>query len=74
MAKKKKEEYGTLKDSLNEDLLKQLQSKKADLKQQAEQREEEEKQRRIKEKKRREANKSFEELLDESNMDWSKFK
>jgi len=73
--KQKQEQEGTLKDALGEDMLEKLRSKKSDLKKQEEQREEEEKQRRIEERKRREANKSFEELLNESDLDdWEKFK
>lgn len=72
--KRKQEEEGTLKDLLQDDLVKQLQSKKADLKKQEEQRKEEEKQKRVEERKKREANKSFEELLNESELDWKSFK
>lgn len=71
---KKKQESGSLGDHLNADVLSKLQSKKTELKQQSVKREEEEKQRRIEERKRREANKSFEELLNESDMDWKSFK
>ena len=71
---KKKQEAGTLGDQLNEDLLSKLQSKKTELKQQEADREESERLRRIEERKRREANKSFEELLNESELDWKSFK
>lgn len=76
MSKKRQrqEEEGTLKDLLQDDLVKQLQSKKADLKKEEEKRKEEEKQKRIEERKQREANKSFEELLNDSNLDWKSFK
>ncbi len=72
--RQRQEEEGTLKDLLQDDLVKQLQSKKADLKKQEEERKEEEKQKRIEERKQREANKSFEELLNDSNLDWKSFK
>ncbi|WP_281975706.1 YqkE family protein [Halobacillus litoralis] len=71
---KKKQESGSLGDQLNADVLSKLKSKKTELKQQADEREEQEKQRRIEERKRREANKSFEELLEESELDWKSFK
>ncbi|WP_406944359.1 YqkE family protein [Halobacillus sp. SY10] len=71
---KKKTQPGSLGDQLNADVLSKLKSKKTDLKQQAVEREEQEKQRRIEERKRAEANKSFEELLNESELDWKSFK
>ena len=71
---KKKTQPGSLGDQLNADVLSKLNSKKTELKQQAVEREEQEKQRRIEERKRAEANKSFEELLNESELDWKSFK
>ncbi|RDY70813.1 DUF3886 domain-containing protein [Halobacillus trueperi] len=71
---KKKTQPGSLGDQLNADVLSKLKSKKTELKQQAVEREEQEKQRRIEERKRAEANKSFEELLNESELDWKSFK
>ncbi|MBA2173706.1 YqkE family protein [Halobacillus locisalis] len=71
---KKKQEAGTLGDQLNADLLSKLQSKKTELKKQEADREESERLQRIEERKRREANKSFEELLNESELDWKSFK
>ncbi|MFG6148618.1 YqkE family protein [Halobacillus sp. B23F22_1] len=65
---------GSLANQLNEDLLKQLQEKKSTLKQQEKEREEIERQKKAKERKKREANKSFEELLNESELDWKKYK
>ncbi|MYL32656.1 DUF3886 domain-containing protein [Pontibacillus yanchengensis] len=67
--KKQQEQDGTLKDLLNEDMLEQLRSKKSNLKKQEKDRQEEEQRRKAEERKRREANKSFEELLNESNLD-----
>ncbi|MCA0970184.1 YqkE family protein [Halobacillus litoralis] len=74
MSKKKKQQEGTLGSQLNEDLLAKLQSKKSELKEQQVEREEQEREKRIEERKRREANKSFEELLNESDLDWKSFK
>ncbi|CDQ17848.1 Protein of unknown function [Halobacillus karajensis] len=71
---RKKTQPGSLGDQLNADMLLKLKSKKTELKQQAEKREEQEKKHRIEERKRREANKSFEELLNESDLDWKSFK
>lgn len=71
---KKREEQPVLKDWLDQDLVKQLQSKKKELKDQAERQEEEEKKKRLEEKRKKEANKSFEELLNDSNLDWKSFK
>lgn len=71
---KKKTQPGSLGDQLNADVLSKLNSKKTELKQQAVEREEQQKQRRIEERKRAEANKSFEELLNESELDWKSFK
>ncbi|MBH0229779.1 YqkE family protein [Halobacillus yeomjeoni] len=71
---KKKQEQGSLGDHLNADVLKKLRSKKSELKEQEEVRQEEERKRRLEEKKRKEANKSFEELLNESDLDWKSYK
>ena len=71
---KKKQQPGSLGDQLNSDVLSKLKSKQTELKKQAVEREEQEKKRRIEERKRREANKSFEELLNESELDWKSFK
>lgn len=74
MSKKKKHQEGTLGAQLNDELFSQLQSKKTELKQQEEERKEAERKERIEERKRREKNKSFEELLNESDLDWKSFK
>ncbi|TGB04399.1 YqkE family protein [Halobacillus salinus] len=74
MSKNKKQQEGTLGAQLNEELLSKLQSKKTELKEQEEKRQEKERLERIKERKRQEENKSFEELLKESDLDWKSFK
>lgn len=55
-------------DALNEDVLKRLQEAKKELSQAEDQAEQARKERVIQEKKEREANKSFAELLEESDM------
>ncbi|MBM7552384.1 DUF3886 domain-containing protein [Thalassobacillus pellis] len=65
---------GSLKDRLNPDLWNQLQSKKTEWKQAEKEQQEKERQRLVRERKEREANKSFEELLEESDIDWKKYK
>ncbi|MCD7033276.1 YqkE family protein [Metabacillus sp. GX 13764] len=74
MKPKKQEKETILKDYLNQDLLKKLQSMKTDLKTEEAQKEEAARQAKLKELKEREKNKSFEELLNESDMNWKKFK
>ncbi|MCA1009588.1 YqkE family protein [Halobacillus halophilus] len=71
---KKEEREGTLSKQLNEDVLAKLRSKKSELKQSEAERLEQEKQKRLEERKKKEANKSFEELLNESELDWKTFK
>ncbi|UOQ42636.1 YqkE family protein [Halobacillus salinarum] len=71
---KNKNNHGNLKDQLNKDVLEQLQSKKSQLKAHQEELAEKERKRRLEEKRQREANKSFEELLNESDLDWKSFK
>ncbi|KGX85992.1 YqkE family protein [Pontibacillus litoralis] len=74
MNKGKERENGTLKDWLQDDVVKQLQAKKSALKQQEKEREEAQERRQAEKRKRREANKSFEELLNDSDLDWKSFK
>lgn len=75
MSKKKKQEVElTLKNSINQDLFEQLKQKKAELEKVESVKKEEERLRKIEDKKKREKNKSFEELLNESNMDWKNYK
>ncbi|WP_062356105.1 YqkE family protein [Bacillus kwashiorkori] len=64
----------TLKDLLDVELMKQLQEKKQEMKTVEEEKKRREEEKKSAERKRREKNKSFEELLDESNLDWTKFK
>jgi hypothetical protein len=70
----KKQDELTIKDSLNSDIFKQLHDKKKELEKAEVERIEKEKLKKLEEKRIREKNKSFEELLNESNMNWEKFK
>ncbi|WP_112181243.1 MULTISPECIES: YqkE family protein [Paraliobacillus] len=70
----KNEEINNLKDRLDPALLKALQSKKESLKQVEADKVEKIRKQQIAERKEREANKSFEELLGESDLNWKKFK
>ncbi|SDL64259.1 YqkE family protein [Sediminibacillus halophilus] len=72
--KRLNDDIHSLKDRLNPDLVQQLSSKKKQLKSEEKARQEQEKQRKIKERQRKEANKSFEELLNDSELDWHQFK
>ncbi|GAA5415433.1 hypothetical protein Pryu01_00457 [Paraliobacillus ryukyuensis] len=60
--------------NLNQDVLEALQKKKQHLKEEVRKEEEVRKKQRVEERKRREANKSFAELFEESELDWKKFK
>ena len=71
---KKEQREGSLSEQLNEDVLTRLRLKKTELKQSEAERLEQEKQKRLEERKKKEANKSFEELLNESELDWKTFK
>jgi len=64
----------TLKDSLNADLLAKLQETKKSLVDQEHQQMEIEKQKKEDARKLREKNKSFEELFEESSMNWQEYK
>lgn len=64
----------TLKDTLNAGILAQLKEKQKKLKGEEEAEKAAAEQRQREERRRREKNKSFEELLNESSMDWKKFK
>ncbi|MCC5800319.1 YqkE family protein [Rossellomorea vietnamensis] len=75
MSKKKKQEAElTLKNSINGDIFEQLKQKKAELEKVESVKKEEERLRKMEEKKQLEKNKSFEELLNESNMNWKNYK
>ncbi|PWW30443.1 uncharacterized protein DUF3886 [Cytobacillus oceanisediminis] len=64
----------TLGDMLNQDLMKQLKGKKQELKEAEDRQKEEEERKKIEERRLREKNKSFEEMLGESNLNWKEFK
>jgi hypothetical protein len=71
---KKEDTAVTLGDMINPDLLKQLKDKQLELKAAEEKRKEEEEQRKREERRLKEKNKSFEELLNDSGMNWKEFK
>jgi hypothetical protein len=71
---KKDEAAVTLKDMLAGDLLQQLKNKQKELQAEEERKKQEEEQRQREERKRKEKNKSFEELLNESSLNWKDFK
>lgn len=74
-AKQKKDESAiTLKDLINSDLMKQLKEQQDQLKAEEVRKIEEEEQRKREERRLKEKNKSFEELLNESGMNWKEFK
>ncbi|UOE92268.1 YqkE family protein [Alkalihalobacillus sp. LMS39] len=72
--KKQNDSFGDLSERLSEDIMKKLKDTSVTLKEAEKQKEENERQKRIQEKREREKNKSFEELLEESNLDWRNFK
>ncbi|MGY3716372.1 YqkE family protein [Sutcliffiella cohnii] len=85
MAKKKKnstrtnkptdlEEKISLKDQLQGDVFSKLKSMKQSLEESEQKRKEEEEMKKREERRLREKNKSFEELLNDSNMNWKEFK
>ncbi|WP_064091095.1 YqkE family protein [Rossellomorea aquimaris] len=75
MSKKKKQEAElTLKNSINENIFQQLKNKKEELEKEEAVKKEEERVKKAEEKRIREKNKSFEELLNESNMNWKNYK
>lgn len=69
-----REEKLLLKDRLNLDVLNQFKEKQEKWKEEADQKEEAARQKRLEEQKQREKNKSFEELLNESSLNWKQFK
>jgi hypothetical protein len=71
---KKEDSAVTLKDMINPDLLKQLKNQQEELKAVEERKKEEEEQRKREERRLKEKNKSFEDLLNESGMNWKEFK
>ena len=64
----------TLGDWMDQDLVKLLKEKQQELKAAEEKRKEEEEKRKREERRLKEKNKSFEELLHESDMNWKDFK
>ncbi|MCH1624835.1 YqkE family protein [Fredinandcohnia quinoae] len=73
-AKKVQDDKLSLGDLLNEDILMKLKNTKDELKAVEQRKQEEELERQREERRLREKNKSFEELLGESNLNWSDFK
>jgi hypothetical protein len=73
-SKPKKEEAVTLKDMINPELIKQLKEQQEELKAAEERKRAEEEERKREERRLKEKNKSFEELLNESGMNWKEFK
>ena len=73
-SKPKEEAAVTLKDMINPELIKQLKEQQDQLKAAEERKREEEMQRKREERRLKEKNKSFEELLNESGMNWKEYK
>jgi hypothetical protein len=71
---KKDDSAVTLKDLIDPNLMKQLKEQQEQLKAEEERRKEEEEQRKREERRAKEKNKSFEELLNDSGMNWKEFK
>ncbi|WP_078413671.1 YqkE family protein [Priestia abyssalis] len=69
-----KDEKVSLKDQLNGSILEQLKQKKQVLETKEEKRKEEELKRQQELRKQQEKNKSFEQLLNESELNWNEFK
>ncbi|CAM3609348.1 Conserved domain protein [Bacillus inaquosorum] len=74
MKKQKSADKHQLKDDLQSDIKAKLMEMKSQLKEEDEKRQEREKAEQIRKKKEIEKNKSFEELLNESQMDWHQYK
>lgn len=72
--KKTMDDKLTLQDTLNQDILLNLKQAQLDLKNEEEKQKILAEERKREERRNREKNKSFEELLDESTMDWKNFK
>ncbi|MBO9129790.1 YqkE family protein [Bacillus sp. 165] len=71
---KQEKESVSLGDYLNSSILQQLKQKQKLLLEQEEKKKQDELERKRKEQREREKNKSFEELLNESNISWKDFK
>ena len=61
-------------DHLDQNVFAKLKEKQAELKMEAKKQQELEEEQKRQERKKREKNKSFEDLLNESNLDWKRFK
>lgn len=72
--KSRNDDKATLFDQLDQDVLNKLKAKKQELKVEAQRQEAADEERKREERRQREKNKSFEELLSESNLDWKNFK
>ncbi|MGE8204415.1 YqkE family protein [Heyndrickxia sp. NPDC080065] len=71
---KPSDERLTLQDTLNQDILIKLKKAQQELQHEEENKKLLEEERKKEERRKREKNKSFEELFNESSMDWKKFK
>ena len=72
--KQDKEDSLKLGDRINQDIMSQLRQKQKELTEAEQVKKEAEEARKREERKQREKNKSFEELLGESNLNWKNFK
>ncbi|MFO1443602.1 YqkE family protein [Bacillus sp. Bva_UNVM-123] len=71
---KKDDKPLTLGDMLNTDIMEQLKGKKQELKAVEDKQKEEDEQKKREERRLREKNKSFEQLLSESELNWKEYK
>lgn len=74
LKKQDKDDSLTLGDRINQDIMSQLRQKQKELTDAEQIKKEAEEARKREERKQREKNKSFEELLGESNLDWKNYK
>lgn len=72
--KKQQDDKISVIDHLDQNIFAKLKEKQQELKAETRKKQEEEEERKRKERKQREKNKSFEELLGESSLDWKDFK
>jgi hypothetical protein len=72
--KQDKDDSLKLGDRINQDIMSQLRQKQKELTEAEQAKREAEEERKREERKQREKNKSFEELLGESNLDWKNYK
>lgn len=72
--KQQQEDKISVLDHLDQNVFAKLKEKQQELKIEAKRQQELEEEQKRQERKQREKNKSFEELLNESNLDWKKFK